>query len=58
MCDVFSNPNAIELIKDNQNKIDLYLLYTNPSIFIDEPRVYYLKNDNLIKYYNSYVCKQ
>jgi hypothetical protein len=31
------NPNAIELLKNNQDKIDRYKFSLNPSIFEDEP---------------------
>ena len=31
------NPNAINLLKNNQDKIDWHLLSANPSIFVDEP---------------------
>ena len=33
---ISSNPNAIELLKQNQNCIDWCILSSNPSIFIDE----------------------
>jgi len=31
------NPNAIDLLKENQDEIDWYYLSSNPSIFEDEP---------------------
>ena len=31
-----TNPNAIDLLKNNQDKIDWYSLSSNPSIFEDE----------------------
>ena len=36
-CEISSNPNAVELIKNNQDKIDWHLLSANPAIFVDEP---------------------
>ena len=37
-CDSLSkNPNAIDLLKNNQDEIDWYYLSSNPSIFEDEP---------------------
>ena len=32
-----ANPNAMHLLKNNQDKIDWYWLSVNPSIFEDEP---------------------
>ena len=31
------NPNAIDLLEKNNNEIDMFIIYINPSIFYDEP---------------------
>mgnify|MGYP001081273859 FL=1 len=35
-CAISGNPNAIDLLKNNQHKINWYRLSSNPKIFEDE----------------------